>query len=471
MLFTAPSFLFLFLPAVMAIYALIPQNYRRYAILLFNLAYYVIASWHEPAGILLVLLTSAFTYSAGFLIAVTHRRSTLLAAIAVDLTAFTVFRGFYDYGAESSYFPIGAAIYLLASVSYLIDIYRSDAPHAKNIADLLIYMLFFPTMIVGPIIRYKDFGVMLEKIDFSLNNFAEGVRLYIGGFLKRIAMAAVIALMLERAGKAYETAISIPVLILSLVLLCLQVWFTFSGYSDMARGLMYMLGIPHAPDFQLFRPFGSPAEFGRRFFGSLNRWIEDYLVYPILRLQFLSGRTRRLLSACVICLVPVLWIKTRLYLLLPMLPILLWRCVNILRESARRREPGRVPLAIGRGCYSILFLLCYAVFWLAASFDNPAEGAAFLHMLAENATVEVPYVMYAVLSYLNYFTVGSVGLLCLLLLGQPAEQRIGKLPRPFGIAIRTVAIVGVMGSFAFSILHFLPQFPQYATNAFAYLVF
>lgn len=470
MLFTAPSFLFLFLPAVMAIYALIPQHYRRYAILLFNLAYYVIAAWYEPESILLVLLTSAFTYSAGFVIAVTHRRRTLFAAIAVDLAAFVIYRCFYDYTAASSYFPFGAAIYLLASISYLIDIYRNDAPHAKNIADLLIYMLFFPTLILGPVIRYKDFGGMLERIDFSLANFAEGVKLYIAGFLKRIAIAAVFAFMLERTAEVYETVINIPVMLLSVVLLCAQAWFTFSGYSDMARGLMYMLGIPHAPDFQIIRPFGTPAEFSRRFFGSLNRWVEDYLVYPILRLQFLSSRTRRILSLCVTCLIPALWIKSRWYMLLPMLPILLWRCLHILRESPRR-EPGRLQLTVGRVSYLFLFTACFAGFWLAAAFDDAKDGVRLIRMLGENLNFAVPYAMYAVLSYLNYLTIGAIGLLCFIPLKPEVEQRIQALPRPLGITIRAAALIGVMGSFAFTLAHFLPQFPQYATKAFAFLVF
>lgn len=471
MLFTAPSFLFLFLPAVMAIYALIPRHYRRYAILLFNLAYYVIAVWYTPESILLALLTSAFTYSAGFVIAVTHRRSTLLAAIAVDLIAFAIYRGAYDYASGSSYFPLGAAIYLLAAISYLIDIYRNDAPHAKNIADLLIYMLFFPTLIVGPIIRYKDFGAMLEKIDFSLENFAEGVKLYIAGFLKHIAIAAVLDYILARTAEVGEAAYSIPIILLNVLMLCAQAWFALTGYSDMARGLMYMLGIPSAADFQLTPLSRTPADFPRRFFVSLNRWVEDYLVYPILRVQFLSSRTRRVLAACVICLVPAIWVKSRLYILLPILPVLLWRCTHILRESCRHREPGKLGLAVGRACYWLLFLACFVGFWFTVSLDDAKTGADLIRKTLESATLEIPYAMYAVLSHLGYLIVGVVGLLCFLPLRPEAEQRIQALPRPISIVIRAAALAGVMICFAFSILHFLPQFPQYAISAFAHVVF
>ncbi len=470
MLFTAPSFLFLFLPAVLAIYALIPQLYRRYAILLFNLAFYVIAAWHQPDSILLGVLTAAFTYSAGFVIAVTHRRSTLLAAIAVDLAAFIIYRVSYDYTADSFY-PLGASIYLLASISYLIDIYRNDAPHAKNIADLLVYMFFFPTMIVGPIIRYKEFGAMLEKIDFSLTNVAEGIKLYLAGFFKFISISAVLAYMLQTIAQTDGAAFSLPVFLLTVILTAIQAFFALIGYSDMARGLMYMLGIPHPTDFQLTTLVRSPAEFPRRFFASLNRWIEDYLVYPILRLSFFSGRTRRLLAVCVICLVPALWIKSRLYLLLPLLPLLLWRCLSILHETGRRHEPIPRRRIVGRMAYMVILLVSAAGFWYAVSLTGPEDGLVTLRRLLDEPSMSIPYAMYGVFSQLGYLAVGAFGLLCFIPLSPTVEQYLQRLPRPVGIMIRAAALIGVMGCFAFSILYFLPQFPQYATDAFAHVAF
>lgn len=461
MLFTAPSFLFLFLPAMMAIYALIPQNYRRYAILLFNLAYYVIAAWHQPESLLLALLTAAFTYSAGFVIAVTHRRSTLLAAIAVDLAAFVIYRLTTDLPLISRY-PFGASIYLLASISYLIDIYRNDAPHAKNIADLLLYMFFFPALMVGPVLRYKDFGSMLDRIEFSLANVAEGIKLYVAGFLKYVAVASVLAYML---GKPEVSASGLPVLLLLMLMTAAQIWFALSGYSDMARGLMYMLGIPHPADFRLAH---SPAEAPHRMFASLNRWVEDYLVYPILRLSFLSPRVRRLLSAGVICLIPALWLRSRLFVLWPLLPILFWRCLLILRDSGHRRELSGRRLTVGRMVYSAIFLFFSVIFLFLTAMESPEHSVMLLRSAIRAADMTVPYAIYAVLSQSTYMLVGILGLLALLLLSPAAEERIVHLPRPVGILIRSAALIAVMGCFCFSILHILPQFPQYASILFAY---
>ncbi|MBQ3126962.1 MAG: hypothetical protein IJC15_07815 [Clostridia bacterium] len=469
MLFTAPSFLFLFLPAMMAIYALIPQHYRRYAILLFNLAYYVIAVWHQPESLLLALLTAAFTYSAGFVIAVTHRRSTLLAAIAVDLAAFVIYRIAADLPLISRY-PLGASIYLLASISYLIDIYRNDAPHAKNIADLLIYMFFFPTLMVGPVLRYKDFGTMLDQIEFSLSNMAEGIKLYLAGFFQYVSVASVLAYMLEKP-EAAACADSFPVLVLLMLMTAAQIWFALSGYSNMARGLMYMLGIPHPADFSLFRLVRSPIEATHRIFASLNRWVEDYLVYPILRLSFLSPRLRRLLSACVICFVPALWLRSRLFILLPLLPILLWRCLLILRDSGHRREIGDRWRAVGRVFYLVLFFLLSILALFLAAAGSPADGFGYFRAAFDSADMSIPYGIYAVLAQSAYLVVGIAGFLFLLLLTPAAEQKIARLPRPIGIILRSAALIAVMGCFIFTILHVLPQFPQYASSVFAHPTF
>lgn len=467
MIFSAPSFLFLFLPAVMAIYALIPSAYRRYAILLFNLAYYVIASRLEPMDILLVLLTATFTYSAGFLVAVTHKRRTLAAAVAVDVIAFLVFRFSYAASGDRTDFPLGAAIYFLAAISYLVDIYRNDAPHAKNIAELLIYLLFFPTILVGPIIRYKDFGRMLDEADFTLERFAEGVRLFAMGLLARIGLSAVLVFILDRLGESVQEATSIPVTLIGMLLLGLAAWTGLAGLSAMARGLMLMLGMSHPSDFPLLRPGASPAEFVRRFYGSLGRWVEAYLIHPVLRRTDLSPRTRRIAAAAIACAAPLLWLVTDLRVLIPALPIFVWRTIHILREG--KRVPSRTALSVGRVCFALLTGLCFLIFWAVVA-SRQADGLSRIFLPLASLTADIPYAAFHALSFLTYLIPAAVGLLCLTLIGPTVTARISAWPRGAALSVQTVTLVVGMLALAFTILHLMPQFPAYATEAFRYLV-
>ncbi len=472
MMFTAPSFLFLFLPLMLSIYVLVPQFYRRYVILLANLIFYVIACWSTPITIAIAFFSAALTYSFGYAIAVTHRRSTLFVAVALHLSAFLAYRFIYTYTAEiaSPYFPLGASFYLLASLSYLFDIYRNDAPHAKNIGDLLSYMLFFPTLIVGPIIRYKDFDGMMARITLSVGHFSEGIKLYIAGFLKRISIAAVLNFMLDQMLDIYGGKLSIGLALIGLCMNFVQLWFSLSGYSDMARGIMYMLGIPHANDFPLPNSLHGGTDYLRRFFISLNRWIEDYLVYPILRQNLLSARTRRILAACVLSVVPALWIKTEWYMLLPVFPVLIYRILRILREPHRRANPSRIPRFVRRFGGIASSILIFLLFWLFVSLDRPMDALIYGKELLQNALEPIPYGMYAVFSHMRYLIVGAVGLAFLLPLHTRADAFFGKIPRAVSALIRGISLVIVMACFCFSIIHFLPQFPNAAVNAFERIV-
>ena len=470
MLFTSPSFLFLFLPAILAIYALIPQHYRRYAIVLFNIAFYIIACLSSPISILLALLSAAITYIAGFLIAVPHQRRTLIVAIAINVMAFLTYRISYAYStnAETAYYPLGATFYLMASISYLIDIYRNDAPHAKNIADLLLYMFFFPTLIVGPVIKYKEFGPMIEKMSPSLAQFSEGVKCYLSGFFKRIAIAAVLSFMLARITAASNGEMNLGLGLLCLLLLGLQAWFSFSGYSDMAVGLMHMLGISYRSDF--LSPFAAAVSvnFFRRAFISLNRWLEDYFIYPILRLN-LSARLRRILSTCIRCIVPALWIKIDWYMLIPALPVLIWRIWRILRENKRSHAPY-LPNWVRRGGKIVSALFFFSLYFAFAAMDGAGDILLYAGQVLEHWRTLMPYAMYAVFGYFRYLTVGALGLLFLLPLRTAAEPRLQRMPQALSVSIRAVSLAVVMICFSFSIQNFLPQFPQYATTAFDYIV-
>lgn len=469
MLFTAPSFLFLFLPLALSIYILVPQHTRRYALLLFNLLFYCICTANAPITMLLALLTATFTYSAGYIIAVTHRRGTLWAAVVIHIGIFFIYRFFYIYSNAigAPYYPFASSIYFLASLSYLIDIYRNDAPHAKNFADLLTYMFFFPVMIVGPIIRYKHFTDMLANAEISLSNFFAGVKRFISGFLKRIAIAAVLAHALGKIYAAADASFSLPVALFCLLLLGGQVYFTLSGYSDMACGMMYMLGMPHKADFHT--PFSAKAhsQYYSRFFASLNAWFNDYLVKPILHMNQIPGRMRRLAADTAYCAASVLWLKTRWYMLIGILPMLLLRFV---RFGAARRLTKRLPLLLRRVLGIGIAAMGFLLLWVLIAIPTPSDVAEIFSKLTLTGAAVQLGTLYPEISYLNYLLIGAVGLLCMIPLSPWGEQRLSRAPRWISNITFALALAGMLAAFAFAIVQLLPKYPQYAVVAFRYLV-
>lgn len=461
MLFVSPSFLFLFLPVALGIYALLPPKSRRYGLLVISLLFYFFLCWNEPVSFVLALITAAFTYSAGFLIAVTHRRRTLLFSVVVLTIAFFTYRLFQHYALllNDPYYPLGSSLYLLASISYLFDIYRSDAPHAKNIADLLLYMLFFPTIIVGPILKYKDFGGMLEKIDFSLENFGRGVGRFVSGFLKRVALSAVLGYALARFAADVGQTFGICAALICALLLVGEILLAIAGYYDMACGLMLMFGIcPPAAD-------GIRGMSVRRLSRSFYSWCKDYMLHPILRLRHLPRGLRYAAAAAVLCFSSVIWLKTRWYLL----PLAILPLVGRLLLCLPGRRSGRSlwSRAWVRWLSRPLICVMLVVFFILLPIERCDDIASMFASLRSVGTALLPGTAFLGLFALKYLPIGVIGLLCL----HPLHQGSGDAPSRRGAVFLQVPLMLVgMACFVFAIIHLLPQFPDCVAAAFPYLV-
>ncbi len=197
MLFTSPVFLLLFLPIMLGIYTLTPPKFRPRAICGFSIAFYTLANLESPASILFLLICAIFTYCATFAAFSVRKRYVMIFVSIVIVGALAVLRylGVWaDEDAARQYLPIGASFYLLASFSCISDVRRGDAKMPRSFLDVLTYITFFPVMIVGPVIKYKHFAEMIkpENLHFSAPGVASGIMLFVRGFIKRVAIAAII---------------------------------------------------------------------------------------------------------------------------------------------------------------------------------------------------------------------------------------------------------------------------------------
>lgn len=293
MVFSSLTFWFFYLPLVLLIYYVIPKKARNIALFLVSLAFY---GWGEPVLILLMLFTILVNYAAGMLIEKESgnrqkQKMWLVLSIVINLGLLVFFKysgmivdtlsmlPFVNIAFEAPSLPIGISFYTFQAMSYTIDVYKQDTAAQKSPLILGTYVTLFPQLIAGPIVRYKDVEDQLIDRKETLSKFASGVILFLCGLAKKVLLANQFAAMWQNLGG--ESAEGILARWGGLVALTLQIYFDFSGYSDMARGLGRMLGFEFMENFNYPYISKSITEFWRRWHISLSTWFRDYLYIPL----------------------------------------------------------------------------------------------------------------------------------------------------------------------------------------------
>lgn len=295
MLFSSLEFIFLFLPLVLAVYFLLPLRARNYWLLLSSLFFY---AWGEPKFVLVMLLSIVFNYFAalGLLRCPENgslRKTVLAVSVAVNLGILFVFKylGFTSalvrsvFPASCSFIraydialPIGISFFTFQAMSYVIDVYRG-IPAQKNICELGLYISFFPQLIAGPIVRYTTVMEQLRQRRITTESFSHGVKRFLIGFCKKILLSNALS---EVALRTFDYGVtSTASAWLGAVCYTLQIYYDFSGYSDMAIGLGRMFGFTFLENFDYPYISASVTEFWRRWHISLGSWFRDYVYFPL----------------------------------------------------------------------------------------------------------------------------------------------------------------------------------------------
>lgn len=292
MVFSSIPFLYVFLPLVLGAYFITPKKFKNILLLVFSLAFY---AWGEPKYVVLMLFTITFCYVAGRLIE--KRRNTregralLTFAVAVPLGLLAVFK-YADFflgavgnltGADIPLLklalPIGISFYTFQALSYVIDVYRGETPAQKSWINLATYVVLFPQLIAGPIVRYTTVMAELENRRSDLENVSKGIRRFVFGLGKKV----LIANLLGELCVAYR-ATSEPSVLFSWMYaigFSLQIYFDFSAYSDMAIGIGKIFGFNFLENFDYPYVSKSITEFWRRWHMSLGSWFRDYVYIPL----------------------------------------------------------------------------------------------------------------------------------------------------------------------------------------------
>ncbi len=319
MLFSAPIFLFAFLPLVLAVYFLAPRIARNTWLLVASLVFY---AWGEPIVALVMLVSIAMNYAFGLWVDRAHRRGSakgvVAAAVAANIGLLVVFK-YSDWlwhgigwrlmrwgllearpaslgshvGADSWLrtafleqdgsirLPIGISFFTFQAMSYVIDVYRRDAPVQKRFQDIALYIALFPQLIAGPIVRYRDVAAQIVHRVITLERFASGVRRFVIGLAKKVLIANVCAAAADKVFALPPEQLTPALAWLGIVTYSLQIYFDFSGYSDMAIGLGRLFGFEFLENFRHPYVARSITEFWRRWHISLSTWFRDYLYVPL----------------------------------------------------------------------------------------------------------------------------------------------------------------------------------------------
>jgi len=294
MVFSSLPFLFLFLTVVLLVSHILPFQFRNFFLLLANLVFY---AYGEPIYILIMIGSILVNYICGLLIGKQSskggKRAVLVVGIVLNLAALGVFKyaglfvgtfkdltGITTIPDVNIALPIGISFYTFQAVSYLIDVYWQDCEASRNFINFACYISLFPQLIAGPIVRYVDVNEQLVSRKETPTLFNSGVRLFMVGMAKKVMLA-------NQFGMLWDTMSADPVAAGALGAWCgaiaysLQLYFDFSGYSDMARGLGRMLGFEFCINFNYPYISKSVTEFWRRWHISLSSWFRDYVYIPL----------------------------------------------------------------------------------------------------------------------------------------------------------------------------------------------
>lgn len=373
MVFSSNVFLFVFLPAVLGVYYVCPRRLRNPVLLGFSLLFY---GWGEPVYLFLMLGVVALNYVCGLQIGQKQRAGKSgKGALAAGIAANLLILGFFKYAGlffggllPKAPLPIGISFYIFQSMSYLVDVYRGQAPVQRNALTFGTYITLFPQLIAGPIVRYADVAHQLGRRQESFDQFASGTRVFIAGLSKKMLLAnpmgSLWSLMQGREGTLAAWV--------GLLAYSLQIYFDFSGYSDMAIGLGRMFGFEFLENFNYPYISASITEFWRRWHISLSTWFREYVYIPLGGNRL--GLKRQILNMLIVWLLTGLWHGASWN-------FVLWggyyALLLIAEKAFLLKHLEKLPRAVGR-VYSMLAVM---LGWTLFYFEDLDRLGAFLKRL------------------------------------------------------------------------------------------
>lgn len=414
MVFSSLIFIFLYLPVVLFVYYITPKTYRNVLLLLFNIVFY---GWGEPVFILIMIFSTLINYIFGLLIEMNRKNNNMAKVILVISILVNIgLLGFFKYtnflvellknipifstiSPPIIPLPIGISFYTFQIMSYVIDVYRGDIKAQHDIVSFGTFVSLFPQLIAGPIVLYKDIEEQLNSRKESISKFTEGINLFIIGLAKKVLLANQLGMLWD---SLRETANSNGILgaWVGIFAYTLQIYFDFSGYSDMACGLGKMLGFEFLENFNYPYISTSITEFWRRWHISLSTWFRNYLYIPLGGNR--KGKLRTIFNLFVVWSLTGLWHGASMN-------FILWGVyyfvLLVLEKFLLSKFLNKMPKVICHGYSMFLIILGWAIFY----FDNIPNLLNYLKvMFTFNQTFIGNHALNLIISYLPLLIIGTI---------------------------------------------------------------
>ena len=444
MVFSSLTFLQCFLPLCLLAYFVAPKAWRNGILFAFSLLFY---AWGEPVYVLLMIFSTVLDYTCGQL-AERYRgqrraKAALLVSVCVNLGLLGVFK-YSDFliCTVNSLFgtampqpnlplPIGISFYTFQTMSYTIDVYRGEAKAQKNIINFGAYVTLFPQLIAGPIVRYQTVADELEHRECTVELFSSGIKRFVCGIGKKVLLANNIGLLWEAASA--QTTPTVLTAWLGVIAYGFQIYFDFSGYSDMAIGLGHMLGFRFLENFNYPFLADSITDFWRRWHISMGTWFKDYVYIPLGGNK--GGLVKQLRNIAIVWLLTGFWHGASWN-------FLLWGayfCVLLIVEKLFLYKWLQKAPAVLAHLYTMFFV---CISWLIFYFTDLGEGLTCLKAMfgVGVSSFATPTVVYDLLRYLPL-------LLICVLAATPLPKRLFDALKNRFVTMRYAQVLLIAGAF------------------------
>jgi alginate O-acetyltransferase complex protein AlgI len=419
MVFSSLIFLFAYLPIVLAAYYICPRKWRNLLLFVVNLVFY---GWGEPVFVILMVISTLVDYTCGYFIDKNREsnprraKGFLIASMIINLSML----GFFKYSGmllktvnlipgvdipipKLPDLPIGISFYTFQTMSYSIDVYRREAPVQKNIITFGTYVSLFPQLIAGPIVRYKDVAYQLDHRRETLDDFTKGVCIFCVGLAKKVLIA-------NQMGAMWEAMLSTGQdngwlgSWFGIIGYSLQIYFDFSGYSDMACGLGNMLGFEFLKNFNYPYISKSITEFWRRWHISLGTWFREYVYIPLGGNR--KGFGRQIINLLIVWFLTGLWHGASYNFILWGL---YFGLLLVIEKLVLKKWLAKCPAAV-QHIYALFFIIIgWVIFYFADDKGGmPALGQFLGSMFNFGGIVIGENALTLVMSYLPMLIVGCV---------------------------------------------------------------
>ena len=454
MIFSSIPFLYYFLPAVMAVYFLVPQRFHNTVLLLASLFFY---GWGEPRLLALMVFTIVLFYICGLAIGKSAtqkgKKLWLLVSVVISLALLGLFK-YADFfiGSLNAVtglsipllrlaLPVGISFYTFQCLSYTVDVYRGNVPPQKNPVSFGAYVALFPQLIAGPIVRYVDVARELEGRTHSWENAALGARRFLVGLGKKVLLADNFALLMKLFRESAEP--STLFYWMYAVAFALNIYFDFSGYSDMAIGLGRVFGFRFIENFNYPYLSKSVAEFWRRWHMSLGSWFRDYIYIPLGGNRVSTGRW--IFNTLVVWMLTGAWHGAAWN-------FILWGLLYAVCLMAEKWIPAlqKLPTILRRG-YTLLVVVLGFVLFNATDLSQAGSDLAGMFGFAGLPLVSAE-TLYYLRSYGILFLMGFVGATPLIrdTAKKLGSKKVGAILEPIVLVFLLLVCTGYLVDGSFS---------------------